>query len=29
VWGIVFAPQTSARWFRLDQFRLVQDRPWT
>ncbi|HEX8320420.1 carbohydrate binding domain-containing protein [Longimicrobium sp.] len=29
VWGIVFAPQTSAKWFRLDQFRLVQDRPWT
>ncbi len=29
VWGIVFAPQTSTKWFRLDQFRLVQDRPWT
>lgn len=29
VWGIVVAPQTSTRWFRIDQFRLVQDRPWT
>jgi hypothetical protein len=29
VWGISFSPQSSARWFRIDQFRLVQDRPWT
>ncbi|HEY0024404.1 MAG TPA: carbohydrate binding domain-containing protein [Longimicrobium sp.] len=29
VWGISFSPQSTAKWFRLDQFRLVQDRPWT
>lgn len=29
MWGISISPQTSTRWFRLDQFRLTQDRPWT
>lgn len=29
VWGIVFAPQSSTRWFRLDQLWLTQDRPWS
>lgn len=29
VWGIVFAPQSGTKWFRLDQLRLTQDRPWT
>ncbi len=27
--GISISPQTGSRWFRLDQFRLTQDRPWT
>ena len=29
VWGLSISPQTSTRWFRLDQLRLTQDRPWT
>jgi hypothetical protein len=29
VWGLSVSPQSGARWFRLDQLRLTQDRPWT
>lgn len=29
VWGLSISPQSGTRWFRLDQLRLTQDRPWT
>jgi hypothetical protein len=29
VWGLAVSPQSGTRWFRLDQLRLTEDRPWT